>query len=379
MTKLNKLAKCVVVASLVGAFASTAQAAAPNLPMDWENRVANVEKMFGTVDSPWAEMTKRAINPNAYQCDSTPLTEWVDSVVTPDLVAAYSYIAARYGSNFASTMLNFPQFDAQLFLHENSAATYGVDGEYTKVLTSEMRNLKRFWDIPSSDIELIPMHGAPVFSSVERIENIVSTLYVVSPALARQIAQDIYQAIHSRPSLKGGDHPYFSFNAFAYSPSPAIREAFGIGDRIIMGDGIMQGLQAVGLGEFGPRTVLGHEFGHHVQFEKDLFNGPLTGAEATRRTELMADSLSTYYLTHKRGATLNAKRLLPSLQVSYQIGDCNFSSSNHHGTPNQRLRAAEWGAGIAAGAHKQGHILPSLTFSGLFDQSLPELVRPDAE
>ena len=35
------------------------------------------------------------------------------------------------------------------------------------------------------------------------------------------------------------------------------------------------------------------EFGHHVQFEDGLFNSPLTGAEATRRTELMADAFGT--------------------------------------------------------------------------------------
>jgi hypothetical protein len=123
---------------------------------------------------------------------------------------------------------------------------------------------------------------------------------------------------------------------------------------------------------------MGHEFGHHVQFEDGLFDSPLTGAEATRRTELMADAFGTYFAVHARGLALNAKRVLDAEQTFFEVGDCAFSDPGHHGTPLQRLRSAAWGASVASSAQPQGQILPSLTFAGLFVQQLPILVAPDA-
>ena len=81
----------------------------------------------------------------------------------------------------------------------------------------------------------------------------------------------------------------------------------------------------MGVGDVGPRAVLGHEFGHHVQYEDNLFDSPLTGPEATRRTELMADAFGTYFATHSRGLALNTKRVLQAEQTFYKVGDCAFN------------------------------------------------------
>ncbi|OIJ87893.1 hypothetical protein [Streptomyces colonosanans] len=151
----------------------------------------------------------------------------------------------------------------------------------------------------------------------------------------------------------------FDADSFAYSEKDD-PEPLGISDRIIMGDGILQGMTAVGLGDVAPRGILGHEFGHHVQYQGNLFESDLRGPEATRRTELMADALGTYYLTHARGESLNAARVLKSEKSFYQVGDCSFTSSGHHGTPNQRFNSSSWAAGVATDAANQGHILPSL-------------------
>ncbi|MEU6019112.1 hypothetical protein ABZ826_35360 [Streptomyces sp. NPDC047515] len=127
--------------------------------------------------------------------------------------------------------------------------------------------------------------------------------------------------------------------------------------------------------EFG----IAHEFSHHVQYEDNLFdNTTLTGPEATRRTELMADAFGTYFLTHSRGEALNTKRVLDSEKSFYEVGDCYFKSSGHHGTPNQRLAASSWGASVANNAANQGHILPSLKLDELFEAKLPDIVKPDA-
>ena len=141
---------------------------------------------------------------------------------------------------------------------------------------------------------------------------------------------------------------------------------------MIFGDGIVDALNALGIGDVGPRVVLAHEFGHHIQFEDGLFDSPLTGPEATRRTELMADAFGTYFAVHAKGLSLNRKRVLNAEQTFFEVGDCSFTNNGHHGTPLQRMRAAAWGASVADAARPQSYILPSRTFAAMFDQKLPE-------
>ena len=86
--------------------------------------------------------------------------------------------------------------------------------------------------------------------------------------------------------------------------------------------------------------------------------------------------MATYFATHSRGLALNAKRVVQAQQAFYDVGDCQFTSPGHHGTPLQRDRAAQWGVDLADSARKQGHVLPSLTVAQLFDAALPGLVAP---
>lgn len=314
----------------------------------------------------WAELADNAINPDDYACSGTALGQYVDAQI--DKIDFGSlYILSILGG------LDLPSYDALVYGSGSATKTFGVNGEYTLKLTHDFRDQKKFWDVDSRTFDLVPMHGADVFSSVERTERAVEILYGPGP-LARAVAELLYTIVHTDPALQKGAHPLFTFNAFAFGGLPEL----GIPERIVMGDGIMQGMQAVGLGETGPRAILAHEFGHQVQFKKNLFDSPLTGAEATRRTELMADAFATYFMTHSRGLSLNAKRLLPSQKSFYEVGDCGFASDGHHGTPNQRLRSSSWGATIAASAQKQGHIQPSLSLASKFDAALLELTRPDA-
>jgi predicted metalloprotease len=152
-----------------------------------------------------------------------------------------------------------------------------------------------------------------------------------------------------------------------------------------MGDGILAGYQAGGFGDVAPQAIYAHEFGHHIQFNKGYIDEPIPGqnrrtteAEKTRYTELMADAFSAYFLTHSRGAAMNRKRVEQFLQVFFQIGDCGFDSPGHHGTPNQRMAAAQFGFDIAAQAQKQGQILTAEQFHALFVSKYPQLVAPDA-
>ncbi|MCE7065274.1 hypothetical protein [Dyadobacter sp. CY326] len=112
------------------------------------------------------------------------------------------------------------------------------------------------------------------------------------------------------PQYRKGDHPIFTFNAFAlqgfnYPPFA------NIPDKIIMGEGILAAFTA---------TV--------KQF----------------------------------------------MQVFFNIGDCSFTSDGHHGTPTQRMAAAAFGYSVANNAQKQGHILTAQQFTTLFEAQLPKIV-----
>jgi predicted metalloprotease len=143
-----------------------------------------------------------------------------------------------------------------------------------------------------------------------------------------------------------------------------------------MGDGILEAYTELGFGDVAPQAILAHEFGHQVQFAIGTFDNPISSdpAENTRRTELMADAYSAYYLSHARGATMQWKRVQQFLEVFFNIGDCGFSSPGHHGTPIQRMAAAQWGYDLANNAKKQGKILTSQEFADLFDAALPSLL-----
>jgi hypothetical protein len=341
------------------------------LPADWESRVKEARATYGLNESQWSEIRDSAINPGDHQCQQTELTTYASSLLEGLQDPILLQILYLDGA------VDFPTYDALLFGAESKANTFGVNGEYTQQLTSEMKNLKRFWDINSADIELVPLHGADVFANPERLARTLTVLYGGTHEDNLSMAYLFRALVHEESILQDGANPIFSFNAFAYSEVDD-PEPLGISDRIIVGDGILQGLTAVGLGEVAPRAIVGHEFGHHVQYQDHLFDSDLTGPEATRRTELMADALGTYYLTHSRGEALNAARVLKSEKTFYQVGDCAFTNPGHHGTPNQRLASSSWAAGVANDAANQGHILPALKFDELFEAKLPDLVKPDA-
>jgi hypothetical protein len=155
-------------------------------------------------------------------------------------------------------------------------------------------------------------------------------------------------------ALKFGDHPIFTFNAYAHSSEGQEIPRLGIvPDKIVLGDGVLDGFNLVGLGDVTTQAILGHEFGHHVQYEDGLFQSDLPAPEATRRAELMADAFSAYFLTHVRGENMHWGRVQQFTQMFAQLGDCGFDAPSHHGTPNQRVRAALWGFQVADTARRQ--------------------------
>ncbi len=333
-------------------------------------------------DPYFADAVDRAINPSDYVCDpSTPVVDWLNGEIDRSLAVEQDLLLSLV-FDYAADQL--PQAEAIVLLTEDTPQYFGYNGEYTNVMQKTERDVKRFWDIQSDDIQLIGMHGTMLLD-VDRVAATYVAAFEIAPgvpvppALAQSLAQDVHDLMVASQTLNGGNHPLFSFNAFAFT-------TFGgpIPDKIVMGDGILAGYEAVGFKDVAPQAVYAHEFGHHIQYENGYINelppgNPTTQAEVTRYRELMADAFSAYYLTHKHGGTMNRHRVAEFLQVFFQIGDCAFANPGHHGTPNQRMRAAQFGFDVADQAQHQGHILSSDAFHDLFVAAYPAMVAPDAQ
>ena len=357
-------------AATAGTTPTTSPTAPPAAGQAALTRSDAVADRFGIDQSPARVAVEQAINGSDYDCQPTDLDAYVDG-----LIGGFSQQELRFLIDHIE-MLDIPTYDALLY-GTPTDARYNLRSDYAQTITKTFKDVKRFWDVKSGDIQLMSMHGS-VLGDPARVSRTLVNAFGFTQAEATSYANDVAAAI-KKGWFDGGNNAFFTLNAFAFSaegdPDPLVK---GLPDKLIFGDGIIDALRAMKIGDVGPQAVLGHEFGHHVQFEDNLFDSPLTGPEATRRTELMADAYGTYFVTHARGLALNTRRVLEAEKSFYEVGDCQWTSNGHHGTPLQRLRSATWAADLAGSARPQGAILPSLKLAELFDKKLPELVAPDA-
>lgn len=337
-------------------------------PQDAE-RVELLNEALGIDPERRAEALERAIDGSQYECSDTELSGWLD-----EQMAEWDFVDVLILS--LTGALDWPTYEALLY-QPDGPQTYGRDGEHTKELTKTLRTLKKFWDVDGSDIDMAAMHSGVIMDD-SRMVPMLAFLYGTDEAEAQEMA-DLVQGYLDEERFDHGHHPLFSFNAFAYSEEGAPPEQqLGIQDKIVVGDGILEGMEAIGLGDVAPRGILAHEYGHHVQFELGLFDDHVGDAEATRTTELEADALGGYYLSHPRGERLRHARVDAFVRSFGEVGDCAFDNPNHHGTPNQRSAAARWADQLANAKGAKGHVLPAATVSEHFRAVLPEIVAPDA-
>jgi len=181
----------------------------------------------------------------------------------------------------------------------------------------------------------------------------------------------MFAAYFNAPRFQYGHHPLFSQGAFT------IPAGYGFTPLIALGDGLLHAYTDLGFGDVAPQQILAHEYGHEVQDTvgalPDMTNHT---PEESRRIELMADALATYFDTSPRGLSMQAHREQQLLQVSFSIGDCLFDSPSHHGTPTQRLRATAWAYQLQEAQRPRSKVLASASFVTRFDAALPGIVTP---
>jgi hypothetical protein len=85
-------------------------------------------------------------------------------------------------------------------------------------------------------------------------------------------------------------------------------------------------------------AICAHEFGHILQYKRDLRRVILAGQPTVKRLELHADFLAGYYAgTRKLEKPDFPAAVFATTQYSY--GDNNTNSPSHHGRPDERAAA----------------------------------------
>ena len=337
-----------------------------NIPAAAKAKVNGQSQVQLKLHPEYRDQVRKALKLEAATCnDNTASSQWLDQQLADWNNTIINYVVT-------TAMLDLPTYDALLFENSSANQKFGSSGQYTQKLTKAFKDLKRFWNIDSENIVMVAMHGT-MLTDRAKIFRTYKAAYGLDDASANYYADFVLAIVDAYPQLRGGDHPIFTFNAFAQSTFSF--PPYGvIPDKIVMGDGILDAFAAIGYADVAPQAILAHEFGHHIQFDLNLF-GNVTSPEATRRTELMADAYSAYYLSHARGASMQWKRVQLFLNVFFNIGDCSVTSDGHHGTPTQRMAAAKWGYQVADEAQKQGHILTAQEFTRRFEAQLPILLQ----
>jgi hypothetical protein len=324
------------------------------------------------VEVPARAAFEQAVPPS--ECDpNTLLGQYFDQVLADMSDAQFNFLVAHQ-----LVLFNVPTYDA-LFFGTAGDPDYALTS-HARQIQNTFRDLKRFWsDVQTDDIQLMAMHG-DVLLDADRIADTLTAMVkfgVIPPMTPAQIATEA-QTVADFMATQGDffNNPLWTLNAFAFSgEGESDPELQALPDKLVMGDGILEAYDSFGLGDVGPRVIMAHEFAHHIQFELGVFDtGPADPAEATRRTELMADAMASYFGVHKKGLALNKKRVVDALLSFYTVGDCQFADPGHHGTPLQRQRAAEWGADLAAAAHPRSFVLPAEEVVSQFEAALPGIV-----
>lgn len=316
------------------------------------------------LDHQYKEMVLRSLKLSQAACDdNTDLNQWLDRQLI-----GWNNTVITNALNTA--MLDLPAINALVFENRTFGQYFGQRGEYTFRLAFTFIKLKHFWDIESRNIVLAAMHGSMLRNRF-KLYSTYQIGYGLDPEDATYFTDVVSKLLKVYPQYRNGNHPIFTFNAFS-QPSIIVPPLGVLPPKIVMGDGIIEGYSAIGYGDVAPQAILAHEYGHQVQFQLGIFSD--NTPESTRRVELMADAFSAYYLSHIRGEFMRWKRVKQFLQVFFNIGDCDATSPGHHGTPNQRMAAAEWGYELAKNAHRQGRVLPGKVFASRFDAALSQIL-----
>jgi len=263
------------------------------------------------------------------------------------------------------------------FVHsmiDDGPQIFGNNGQYTDYVGNEVRNLEAFWNMPN-EISVRGQHNETLNDKEAIVSSLTSVWFNPLPPGFPELVADLIIENNELSDVLP-ESPLFSSDGFAWDLDGFLGLDFKV---IVIGDGLVELVSSVGTEDkIGWTTILSHEWAHHIQFKYDYieyWEGQFDNIpEETRAIELEADFVASYYMTHKRGATYNIKRIEQYLENFFQIGDCGFTSDGHHGTPDQRMEASRLGDKLAQSGQKKGHILSAEEVHLAFVAALPGIV-----
>ena len=225
-------------------------------PPDWQPTATRLH-----IESPARAAIERAIDPDDYECGPTQLDAFVDSLFAEMTQADIQFLLADDG-----LVLNIPTYDALIF-GSDTDSRYALRADYATLLTKSFRDAKRFWDIQSDDIQLHAMHGDMLLDTARVARLLV--LFGETEAEAAAHAASIAQFVANSPALDDGNNPIFTLNAFAFSGDGETDPFFALAPGQARSWVTVSWTPSTGSGSAtsGSRVVLGHEFGHHIQYE----------------------------------------------------------------------------------------------------------------
>ena len=290
-------------------------------------------------------------------------------------------------------------------VYDEGTQSFGDRGQYTNYVNNEVRNLEKFWNMPN-EVSVRGQHR----STLNNRQAIIDALEVAPWFWGTTFFADNKEywadwiIANNELSAVLPESPLIASDGFAFAPPPG--GLFGLNTPlIVIGDGLIELVYSVGTEDkIGWTTVLSHEWAHQVQFkynyieywetifpyeyedividEETTITIQLPNPELTRAIELEADYVAAYYMTHKKGATYNLKRIEQYLENFFQIGDCAFADDSHHGTPLQRMEASQLGNELAMSRKQRGKVLSAEEIHAAFVAVLdviapqPPLIEP---
>ena len=239
---------------------------------------------------------------------------------------------------------------------DKSPQVFGADGQYTSRATATIDKLRGFWDIESWNIQLVAWKGTDLGSQAKMAQTFSLGL---APAKVKAAAALATQVLYELPVLQGGRNPLLTLNAFS---APA--DSLG-GKRVALGDGLLDVVDTLGFDDVSVEAVVGHEYGHQVDFAHDNF-------PPNESSEMGPDAYGGYFVAHAKGFGWNSRLQQEATYLDASIGDCFHS----HGTPAQRKAAGAWGEKQATSQGNPNRVVPSATMIDKFQQEYPKLMPP---
>ena len=111
-------------------------------------------------------------------------------------------------------------------------------------------------------------------------------------------------------------------------------------------EALAKGASGKAVGDFGVAYVVAHEYAHNVQTELGFFDGGIE--QGVKPFELQADCMAGLWANSVyREGRLQAGDVEEAMRTAENVGDFEYLSPQHHGTPRERRDA--WLAGYRTG------------------------------